>query len=258
MREHRARACSAKLYRRVPGLSRFIQGKGNRICELEVTEVDEVRVGDVTYLKVGKRWRSAFLTPMEVELECNQPTGVHFSVGALRGSRALEAGVRTHTLYAMARSKGPTATCVACIRRWDVRCGSRRTRDLVHPARKVRTGAGASTGCARRSCSPRRSCCLSQKAHHSQPTHPWRVLVSRVQRCLPRLTQSHVSGLLSCSFGLGTVPVKCGRGFAVAGFSGLPDSVPNQARRASVTRKVRPRFCAVHGARTTVGIGAVH
>jgi len=57
MREHGVRACSASLYRRMPGLTRFFQGLGNQVNELAVSDVDQVWVGDVTYLKVGEKWR---------------------------------------------------------------------------------------------------------------------------------------------------------------------------------------------------------
>lgn len=57
MREHSIQACSERLYRRMTGLSRQFVMVKNEIRALDVTGVDQVWVGDVTYLKVGEQWR---------------------------------------------------------------------------------------------------------------------------------------------------------------------------------------------------------
>lgn len=57
MREHGIQACSEQLYRRMTGLSRQFVMVKNEIRKLEVTSIDQVWVGDVTYLKVGGQWR---------------------------------------------------------------------------------------------------------------------------------------------------------------------------------------------------------
>lgn len=57
MREHGIQAISERLYRRMTGLSRQFVMVKNEIRELDVTGVDQLWVGDVTYLKVKGQWR---------------------------------------------------------------------------------------------------------------------------------------------------------------------------------------------------------
>jgi transposase InsO family protein len=57
MREHGIQACSARMYRRMTGLSRQFVMVKNEIRALDVTGVDQVWLGDVTYLKVDGQWR---------------------------------------------------------------------------------------------------------------------------------------------------------------------------------------------------------
>ena len=57
MREYGVRACSAKLYRRLPGLTQFFDSVQSKAHQIEVTRSDQLWVGDVTYLKVRDQWR---------------------------------------------------------------------------------------------------------------------------------------------------------------------------------------------------------
>jgi transposase InsO family protein len=57
MRENGIQACSARLYRRMPGLGRLFSSIGNRVREIEVSRPNQVWVGDITYLKVNGAWR---------------------------------------------------------------------------------------------------------------------------------------------------------------------------------------------------------
>jgi putative transposase len=57
MREHGVRACSAKLYRRMPGLAQFYDSVESKAHQIAVQRTDQVWVADVTYLKVQNQWR---------------------------------------------------------------------------------------------------------------------------------------------------------------------------------------------------------
>jgi putative transposase len=57
MRDNGLQACSARLYRRLPGLARFYTSARSRVHEIDVTKPDQVWVGDVTYLKLNGAWR---------------------------------------------------------------------------------------------------------------------------------------------------------------------------------------------------------
>ena len=57
MRDHGVRACSARLYRRRPGLARFLACVESHAHTVEPTRPDQVWVADVTYLKAGGQWR---------------------------------------------------------------------------------------------------------------------------------------------------------------------------------------------------------
>jgi transposase InsO family protein len=57
MRTEGIRACSARLYRRRPGLAQFLASVESRAHEVVPGRLDQVWVADVTYLKVRGQWR---------------------------------------------------------------------------------------------------------------------------------------------------------------------------------------------------------
>lgn len=57
MREYGVRACSATLYRRMPGTAKFFHSIESKAHKMELTAPDQLWVGDITYLKVKGQWR---------------------------------------------------------------------------------------------------------------------------------------------------------------------------------------------------------
>lgn len=57
MREHGVQACSTRMYRRRPGLARFLSSVQSRAHAIDVVRINQVWVADVTYLKVRGEWR---------------------------------------------------------------------------------------------------------------------------------------------------------------------------------------------------------
>jgi putative transposase len=58
MRLHGIQGRCSRLYRRVPGMARFFRdGNCNHVTDRSITAVNQVWVGDVTYLRVNGQWR---------------------------------------------------------------------------------------------------------------------------------------------------------------------------------------------------------
>ena len=57
MRQAGLKARCARIYRRLPGTRKFFCRVPNRIVDLETKRVNQVWVGDVTYLKSAGQWR---------------------------------------------------------------------------------------------------------------------------------------------------------------------------------------------------------
>lgn len=94
MREHGIQACSARLYRRVPGLHRFFDGTDSLAPRIQTTGTNQVWVADVTYLKVGDQWRY-----MATIMDRHSRRLLGWSIGSDRSAeltrRALRAAFKT-------------------------------------------------------------------------------------------------------------------------------------------------------------------
>ena len=82
MREAGLRARAATLYRRVHGLHGFFTSIPNRQLDRLATPPDQVWVGDITYLKVGHRWRY-----LAVVLDRYSRRVLGWSLGATKDAR---------------------------------------------------------------------------------------------------------------------------------------------------------------------------
>jgi transposase InsO family protein len=82
MRQAGLRARTVRIYRRVPGLHGFYTSIPNRQLDQLATGPDQVWVGDLTYLKVGRAWRY-----LAVVMDRYSRRVIGWSLGAAKDAR---------------------------------------------------------------------------------------------------------------------------------------------------------------------------
>jgi putative transposase len=96
MRERGIRACSATMYRRMPGMTRFYGMIGNTLHQTQITRSNQAWVADITYLKVGTQWRY-LATVMDRHSRRLLGWSLAASKGAPLVQRAFAAALRTRS-----------------------------------------------------------------------------------------------------------------------------------------------------------------
>ena len=95
MREARLKARIARVYRRQPGLHRFFAKTPNlRLGQPPPSSIDQVWVGDITYLRVGRVWRY-LAAVMDLYsrrlLGCSLPCWLAISIGSTTSDGCIRA-----------------------------------------------------------------------------------------------------------------------------------------------------------------------